>query len=62
MLATSDLPSDLVTQRLGWNDGHLFNDTLVYVEVHRQAGVVLLNNDLRGLLDGLGTNATLYKK
>lgn len=54
-----DLPSDLVAQGLRWNDGHFFDDPLVRVEIHRQPGVVFLNNDLRGLLDGLCTNATL---
>lgn len=57
-----DLPSDLVAQGLRWNDGHFFDDPLVRVEIHRQPGVVFLNNDLRGLLDGLGTNATLEGK
>lgn len=52
--------SDLVAQGLGGNDGHFLDDALVCVEIHRQPGVVLLNNDLRGLLDGLCTNATHF--
>jgi hypothetical protein len=49
---------NLVAQALGGNDGNLIADALVGLEVESQAGVVTLNDDLGGLLDGLGTNAT----
>ena len=52
--------SDLVAQALGSNDGNLITDALVGLEVECQAGVVPLNDDLGGLLDGLGTNATHF--
>jgi len=48
----------LVAQSLGRNDGDLIADTLVGLEVESQLWVVTLNDDLGGLLDGLGTNAT----
>lgn len=54
-----NLPGNLVAQWLRRNDGHLLDDAFVRVEVHGQPGVVLLDDDLRGLLDGFGTNATL---
>lgn len=53
------LPGDFVTQRLGGDDGHLLADTLVGVEVQAQSSVVLLDDDLGGLLDGLCPNTTL---
>ena len=37
---------------------YLLNDPLVGVKVEVQLGVVLLNDDLGGLLDGLGTDTT----
>ena len=46
-----------VEQRLRGDEGDLLNDLLVGVEVEGQFGVVLLNQDLGGLLDGLGTDA-----
>lgn len=53
------LPGNFVAQRLGGDDGHLLADALVGVEVQPQTGVVLLNDDLGGLLDGLCPNTTL---
>ena len=44
---------DLVAHALGGGDGDLIDDALVGVEVKRQAGVVLLDDGPRGLLDGL---------
>lgn len=52
--------ADLVAQALGSNDGDLIADALVGLEVEGQAGVVPLNDDLGGLLDSLGTNATHF--
>ena len=49
---------DLVTQALRGDDGNLIADALVGLEVEGQLGVVPLNDDLGGLLDGLGANAT----
>jgi hypothetical protein len=52
--------SHLVAQTLGGNDGNLIADALVGLEVESQLGVVTLNDDLGGLLDSLGTNATHF--
>jgi hypothetical protein len=52
--------SYLVAQALGGNDGNLIADALVGLEVESQLGVVTLNDDLGGLLDSLGTNATHF--
>lgn len=59
-----NLPGNFVAQRFRRNDGHLFADTLVCMEIHIQTSVILLNDDLGGLLDGLCTYATLisFKK
>ena len=51
---------NLVAEALGGNDGNLIADALVGLEVEGQAGVVTLNDDLGGLLDGLGTDATHF--
>jgi len=51
---------NLVAQALRSNDGNLIADALVGLEVESQARVVPLNDDLGGLLDGLGTNATHF--
>ena len=53
-----DETGDLVPQGLGRDQGDLLNDLLVGVEVKGKLGVVLLNDDLGGLLDGLGTDTT----
>jgi len=53
-------PGNLVAQGLGGDDGHLLADALVGVEVQRQASVVLLDDDLSGLLHRLGSYATLW--
>ena len=52
--------SYLVAQALGGNDGDLIADALVGLEVEGELGVVTLNDDLGGLLDSLGTNATHF--
>lgn len=52
--------SHLVAKALGSNDSDLITDTLVGLEVQGELGVVTLNDDLGGLLDGLGTNATHF--
>lgn len=52
--------ANLVAQALGGNDSDLITDTLVGLEVESELGVVPLNDDLGGLLDGLGTNATHF--
>jgi hypothetical protein len=52
-------PSNLVSQRFCRDDGNFLNNTLVGVEVDGQASVVLLDDDLRGLLDGFRSDATL---
>ena len=50
--------SYLVAKTLRCNDGNFIADSLVGLEVEGQLGIVSLNDDLGGLLDGLGTNAT----
>jgi hypothetical protein len=50
--------SYLVAKTLRSNDGNLIADSLVGLEVESQLWVVSLDDDLCGLLDGLGANAT----
>jgi len=50
--------SYLVAKTLGGNDGNLIADSLVGLKIESQLGVVSLNDDLGGLLNGLSTNAT----
>lgn len=50
--------ANLVSKTLGRDDRNLVADSLVGLEVESESGVVPLNDDLGGLLDGLGTNAT----
>jgi hypothetical protein len=47
------LLADLVTKALRRNDGDFIAKALVGLEVQRQLGVVTLDDDLGGLLDGL---------
>lgn len=54
------LPGNLVSQGLSGDDGDFFADTLVGMEIRSQAGVVFLNDDLSGLLDGFGSYTTLW--
>jgi len=49
---------NLVAETLRRNDGDLIADSLVGLEVESELWVVSLNDDLGGLLNGLGTNAT----
>lgn len=49
---------DLIPQGLGRNDGDLLADPLVCVKVHRQSGVVLLDDYFRGFFHRLGTYTT----
>lgn len=51
-------PAYLVAQTLRGNNGDLIADALVGLEVQGELGVVPLNDDLGGLLNGLGANAT----
>lgn len=52
--------TDLVAKTLGGDDGDLIADALVGLEVESQLGVVALDDDLSGPLDGLGTDATHF--
>ncbi len=52
--------ADLVAEALGGDDSNLIADALVGLEVEGELGVVPLNDDLGGLLNGLGTNATHF--
>lgn len=54
------LKTYLVAQTLGSDDSNLIADPLVGLEVQSQLGIVSLNDDLGGLLNGLGTNATHF--
>ena len=56
----SGVSRNLVSEPLGGDDGNLIADPLVGLEVERQLGVVTLNDDLGGLLDGLGSDATHF--
>jgi hypothetical protein len=58
--SSPQMPSSsyLVAETLGSNDCDLIADSLVGLEIEGQLWVVSLNDDLGGLLDGLGTNAT----
>lgn len=56
----SGVSGNLVPQPLGRNDGNLIADPLVGLKVQRELGVVALNDDLGGLLDGLGSDATHF--
>jgi len=56
----SGVSGNLVPEPLGGNDGDLITDPLVGLEVQRQLGVVTLNDDLGGLLDGLSSDATHF--
>jgi hypothetical protein len=51
---------NLVAEALGGDDGNLIADALVGLEVEGELGVVSLNDDLGGLLDGLGADATHF--
>lgn len=50
--------SYLVAETLGSNDSDLIADALVGLEVEGELGVVALNDDLGGPLNGLSTDAT----
>lgn len=50
----------LVAKTLGGNDGDLIADALVGLEVESQLGVVALDDDLGGALDGLSPDATHF--
>lgn len=56
----SGVSGNLVSEPLGGNDGDFITDPLVGLEVQRQLGVVTLNDDLGGLLDGLSSDATHF--
>lgn len=60
MLGASRVKIYLVAETLGCNNGNLIADALVGLEVKGELGVVPLNDDLGGLLDGLGANATHF--
>lgn len=54
------ISGNLVAQTLGGDDGNLVADPLVGLEVERELGVVTLDDDLGGLLHGLGADATHF--
>jgi hypothetical protein len=54
------LPGDLVSELLARDDGDLLADALVGVKVQSETSVVLFDEGLGRLLDGLGSNASLY--
>lgn len=57
-LAILCVQSYLVAETLGSNDGNLIANSLVCLKIEGQLWVVSLDDDLGGLLNGLGTNAT----
>lgn len=57
---SSGCAANLVAQALGGDDGDLIADALVGLEVEGELGVVPLNDDLGGLLDSLGADATHF--
>lgn len=50
---------NLVAEALGRNDGDLIGNLLVSLEVEREARIIFLDQDAGGLLNSLGTDATL---
>ena len=52
--------SNLVSQTLGGDDGHLITELLVGVEVQSETGVVLFNQDPGGFFDRFCSNSTLF--
>jgi hypothetical protein len=58
--SSPQIPSSsyLVAETLGSNDCDLIADSLVGLEIEGQLWVVSFNDDLGGLLNSLGTNAT----
>lgn len=50
--------SNLVAKTLGADQSNLIADALVGLEVEGELRVVTLNDDLGGLLDGLGANCS----
>jgi len=56
------VPSNLVPQPFARNDGNFITNPLVCVEVKGELGVVPLNDNLGGLLDGLRSNCTATQK
>ena len=53
------LPCDFISQPFAGNDGNLLAYSLVGVKVVRESRVVLLDDDPRSFLHGLGTHSTL---
>lgn len=51
-------PGNSVAELLAANNGNFIANPLVGVEVIGHSSIILLDNDLGGLLDGLGTDAT----
>jgi hypothetical protein len=58
LIARPKFRTHLVPQTLGGDDGDLIANTLVGLEVEGELGVVPLDDDLGGLLDGLGSNCS----
>lgn len=55
MLSVCMATQYLVAKTLGGNDSDLITDALVGLEVESQLGVVALDDNLGGALDGLST-------
>ena len=53
------IPGNFVSKRFAGDDGNLFTDAFVGMEIQRQSSVVFLDDELGSFLDGLGTNSTL---
>lgn len=50
---------NFVTQALATADGNLGEEALVALEIESETGVVFLDEEAGGLLDGLGADTTL---
>lgn len=53
--------SNFVAKSFCWNARYFFGDLFIDLEVHRQFGIVLLDDLPSCLLDGFSTDATLEK-
>lgn len=56
------VPCNLVTEPFTGDDGNIFAHSLICVKVHSEASVVLLDDDLRRLLNSLRAYSPLHKK
>lgn len=58
----SNLPSNFIFQWFARDDGNFLAQPLVGMEIDGQLGVILLNDDPRGLFDRLCSHTTLKSR